>query len=281
MTAATQIPMTMQTMTVRGLRLAYADAGGPGEPVLALHGHFGRARQFAGLAASLAPEFRVIALEQRAHGQSDRDDDLTPDAYTADAAAFVRELGRGPLPVLGHSMGGVVGFRMAARHPELVRSLIVEEGGALNRRPEVAHPVLDVRDWPRRAPTLGELRRRVEARGIPDAGYFLESAVELPDGWGFLFDYEDMVRSQELLIGDWWPDWLGSTCPALLVHGLDSGILPTSMARDMAERRPNTILREFPHCGHWVHDDAPSEFASAVREFLTARTGTAPSGTAR
>ncbi|MGG2461345.1 alpha/beta fold hydrolase [Streptomyces sp. RGM 3693] len=262
--------MTMETVTVRGRRLAYADSGGPGVPVLALHGHFGRARAFAGLAAALAPEFRVIALEQRGHGLSAHDDDMSPDAYVADAAAFVRARGLGPLVLLGHSMGGVVAFRLAARHPELARALIIEEAGALNRRPEVAHPVLDVRDWPRRAPTLGELRRQVEARGIPDASYFLESAVERPDGWGFLFGHEDMVRSQEALIGDWWPDWLATNCPALLLHGLDSFVLPTSMAREMAERRPATTLREFPGCGHWLHGDDPAGFATAVREFLTA-----------
>ena len=99
-------------------------------------------------------------------------------------------------------------------------------------------------------------------------GYFLDSAVEYSDGWGFLFGYEDMMRSQEALIGDWWSDWLASTCPALLVHGLDSFVLPTAMARQMAARRPVTELREFSGCGHWVHDDDPDGFASAVRGFL-------------
>jgi esterase len=254
--------------TVRGLRLAFVDSGGDGTPLLALHGHFGRARSSAPLAAALAPEYRVIALEQRGHGHSERDGDFSPDAYMADAAEFLRGLDLGPLIVLGHSMGGVVAHRLAARHPDLVRALVVEEGGALNRQPEIPHPVLDVRDWPRRAPTLADLRRQVEDRGIPDASYFLESAAEYPDGWGFLFDYDDMVKSQQALIGDWWSDWLASTCPALLIHGLDSFVLPTTMARQMAARRPSTTLREFPGCGHWVHDDAPTAFAQAVRDFL-------------
>lgn len=100
----------------------------------------------------------------------------------------------------------------------------------------------------------------------------MESAVEHPDGWGFLFDYADMMSSQQALVGDWWPDWLGSHCPALLVHGTDSFILSTAMARGMAERRPNTVLRELPGCGHWVHDDDPDGFAEAVRDFLAAVT---------
>ncbi|MFI6738976.1 alpha/beta fold hydrolase [Nonomuraea sp. NPDC050451] len=261
---------TVQTFIhVRGLRLAWIDFGGAGTPILALHGHFGRARTFATLAADLAPDYRVIALEQRAHGHSGRGDgDLSQDAYVADAAEFVRRLGLGPLIVLGHSMGGVTAFHLAARHPELVRALIVEEGGADNRPPHIPHPVLDVSDWPRRTATLAELRGRIEAYGIPDAGYFLESAVEHPDGWGLLFDYDDMMASQQALVGDWWAQWLGSACPALLVHGLDSFVLPTAMARQMAERRPNTVLRELPGCGHWVHDEDPTAFARAVREFL-------------
>ncbi|PRX98883.1 alpha/beta fold hydrolase [Allonocardiopsis opalescens] len=254
--------------TVRGLRLAYLDHGGPGTPLLVLHGHFGRARHLAYLGGALAPGHRVIALEQRAHGRSGRDGDLSPDAYVADAAAFLRGLGTGPAVVLGHSMGGVVAFRLAARYPELVSALVVEEGGACNRPPEVPHPVLDVRGWPRRAPTLRGLADAVRAQGVPDPAYFLESAAEFPDGWGFLFDYEDMVESQRLLVGDWWADWLGSSCPALLVHGADSSVLPTAVAREMARRRPATRLEVFEGCGHWVHDDDPSGFAAAVRRFL-------------
>ncbi|TDD47515.1 alpha/beta hydrolase [Nonomuraea terrae] len=260
--------MTERYATVRGLRLAWLDAGAGDVVVLALHGHFGRARMFAHLAGALGPRYRVIALEQRGHGHSGRDGDFGPDAYVADAAAFLRDLGAGPVVVLGHSMGGVVAFRLAARHPELVRALVVEEGGAVNRPPDVPDPVLDVSDWPRRAPTLDALRRAIEARGIPDAGYFLDSAVERPDGWGLLFDLDDMMASQRALVGDWWADWLGSACPALLVHGLDSFVLPTALARRMAARRPGAVLREFPGCGHWVHDDDPAGFARAVREFL-------------
>ncbi|MFD0886794.1 alpha/beta fold hydrolase [Streptosporangium algeriense] len=253
---------------VNGRRLAYVDYGGDGVPILAMIGHFGRARMFAPLAAALAPAYRVISLEQRGHGHSDTDGDFSREAYVADAAAFVRHLALSPVITLGHSMGGVTAYQLAARHPELVRALVIEEAGAYNRQPEIPHPVLDVTGWPRRTATLRELRRQVEAHGIPDASYFMESAVEHADGWGFLFDFGDMMASQRALVGDWWGDWLGSRCPALLVHGTDSFILPTTMVRQMAERRPNTVLRELSGCGHWVHDDDPDGYATAVCDFL-------------
>ncbi len=163
-------------------------------------------------------------------------------------------------------------YQLAARHPELVRAMIVVDAGARNQQPDMPHPVLDVRDWPRRSATLAELRRQVTSRGIPAAvaDYFLESAVEHPDGWGLLFDYADMMDSQHALVGDWWPDWLASDCPALLVHGADNFVLPTAMAEEMARKRPDTRLEVLPGCGHWVHDDDPAGFARTVRDFLDA-----------
>ncbi|MFD5320810.1 alpha/beta fold hydrolase [Streptomyces sp. NPDC127098] len=255
---------TAHPVTVRGTDLSYVDFGGPGAPLLALHGHFGRARGLAALAARLAPAHRVIALEQRAHGSATPVADVRPDAYLADAAAFLTDhLRAGPPPVLGHSMGGNVAYRLAAHHPDLVSRLVVIEGPARNEP-----PVLDTRDWPRRAAGLAELRALLTERVGQVADYFLESAAEHPDGWGLSFDPETLLRSQRALLGDWWPDWLGSTCPALLLHGGESTVLPSALAREMAARRPDTRLVTFPGRGHWVHDEDPGGVAGAILAFL-------------
>jgi pimeloyl-ACP methyl ester carboxylesterase len=76
----------------------------------------------------------------------------------ADAAAVIDRLGTDPVIVLGHSLGGITAYQLAARHPELVRALIIEDIGAVMRQPEVPHPVLDVRGWPRSAATPGGAR---------------------------------------------------------------------------------------------------------------------------
>ncbi|GAB2903164.1 alpha/beta fold hydrolase [Streptomyces mayteni] len=257
-------------VTLNGTPLSYVDFGGPGAPLLALHGHFGRARGWAALAAELAQAHRVIALEQRAHGRAEPVADVRPDAYLADAAAFLDHLGLGPLPVLGHSMGGAVAYRLAARRPDLVTRLVVLDSPAHN-----APPVLDPRPWPRRAATLAELNRLLAERVGPVAGYFLESAAEHPDGWGLLFDADTLLRSQRALLGDWWPDWLGGAArPALLLHGEESTVLPTARAREMAARRPNTELVTFPGLGHWLHDENPAGVAGAIGAFLAGQDGT-------
>jgi pimeloyl-ACP methyl ester carboxylesterase len=125
------------------------------------------------------------------------------------------------------------------------------------RRPEVPNPVLDISGWPPFAPTWEALAEMIRAHGVPNAEYFLRSAVTGEQGWRLLFDYEELMAVQHHGLGDWWSDWLGSTCPALLLHGQHSTLLSTEMAHQMIRRRPHTHLVEFPAAGHWIHDDDP------------------------
>ncbi|MEK8173222.1 alpha/beta fold hydrolase [Streptomyces sp. M19] len=62
------------------------------------------------------------------------------DAYVADAAALLDALGLGPLPVVAHSTSGVIAYHLAARHPELVEALVIEDIGAVTGPPVVARP---------------------------------------------------------------------------------------------------------------------------------------------
>jgi pimeloyl-ACP methyl ester carboxylesterase len=214
---------------------------------------------------------RLIALDQRGHGMADHGGPFTREEFVADAAAAIDALGLGPVLVLGHSLGGITAYQLAARHPELVRALVIEDVGAVMRNPEVEHPMLDVRGWPTRSPSLVALAEAIKARGVPDASYFLQSAVPEDDGWQLLFDPDEMMDVQRHGLGDWWPDWLGSSCPALLLRGARSTLLPSGLAADMVHRRPNTTLVELPAAGHWIHDDDPDGCADAILDFLALR----------
>ncbi|MEV4684387.1 alpha/beta hydrolase [Streptomyces kurssanovii] len=241
-----------------GHRLSYLDFGGPGRPLLALHGHFCEGRTFTALAAALAPDWRVIALDQRGHGRSDRTPGYDRDGYVRDAAALLEHLGLDGVVVLGHSLGGVNAYQLAARHPHLVRALVIEDVGAV-----VADDLSFCLSWPRRAPTRAAL---VEALG--DSVRYLADAIrEHPDGWGLAFEPQDMVTSHGQVRGDHWDDWLASDCPTLLVHGTHSDVLGAEQAAAMTAHRKHTRLVSLP-TGHTVHDTAPADFATAVREFL-------------
>lgn len=246
---------------VGGRKLSYLDFGGPGRPLVALHGHYNEASAFAPLAAALTPRWRVIALDQRGHGESDRARSYERDEYVADVAAFHRHLGVGAVAVLGHSLGGVNAYQFAARHPDRVSALVVEDIGA----------VVDS-DWSftTRLPGVTPSREALVAALGATAPYLECSFRQTAQGWGFSFGIADTVASQKALNGDHWNDWISVSCPTLLVRGTRSDELSADHANEMAARRAGRVrLAELP-AGHVVHHDAPAQFAETVIGFLSA-----------
>lgn len=122
----------MPTITVNDTRLYYEDTGGPGEPVVFSHGLLWNTTLFAPQVAALSDRYRCIAYDHRGQGRSadDARQVIDMDLLTADAVALIRALDIGPVHFCGLSMGGFIGMRLAARHPELVRSLILCETSA-------------------------------------------------------------------------------------------------------------------------------------------------------
>lgn len=243
-------------------RIAYRDYGGVGPNLLALHGTFSRGATFDPLASALAGSCRVVTIDQRGHGLSDRAPDYTRAGYVADVEAVIEQLKLGPAIVLGHSLGGINAYQLAARRPDLVRALVVEDIGAV-----VASDFSFLASWPRRFPTFRALHAFLR-QNMNSIDYFLESAHEFDDGWGFRWTADDMIATAREASGDWWQDWLASSCPALLILGHTSFALSTDHARDVAKRRPNTRLVEAPHCGHTIHDEDPDLFNRTVKEFV-------------
>ncbi|MCX4691978.1 alpha/beta hydrolase [Streptomyces sp. NBC_01408] len=251
-------PLPGVVVTEDGRRLAYTDFGGPGAPLLALHGHFQDGRTFERLAREVGPRWRVITLDQRGHGESDRAGEYTREGYVADAAAVLEQLGLGPAVVLGHGLGGVTAYQLAARRPDLVRAVVVEDIGAV-----VEGDLSFALGWPRRAGT-----RDGFLAGVGSSAPDLEGSVrEYADGWGAACAVEDVVESQRGLNGDHWGDWLAVRSPTLLVRGDRSGVLSAEHAREMTLRRAGVRMVELP-AGHAVRVGDAEGFFAAVRGFL-------------
>lgn len=110
------------------------NAGAPGIPVLGLHGITANHRSFRGLGEAL--DRHLLALDQRGRGAS-RD---LPEPYAFaqladDAARALDAAGMDEVIVAGHSMGGFVATRLAQRHPDRVRGLVLIDGGVPLRPP--------------------------------------------------------------------------------------------------------------------------------------------------
>jgi 3-oxoadipate enol-lactonase len=125
---------------VNDTELHYEDTGGSGEPILFSHGLLWNVALFAPQMAALKDRYRCIAYDHRGQGQSADDPRkvIDMDLLTQDAVALIKALSLGPVHFCGLSMGGFVGMRLAARHPSLVRSLILCDTSSEPEPPENA-----------------------------------------------------------------------------------------------------------------------------------------------
>jgi lipase len=113
---------------VAGGSLRVAGWPGSGTPVLAIHGITSSSRSWPFLADEV--DHPVWAPDLRGRGRSNRlPGEVGMAAHAEDCAAVVRAVSDEPVVVVGHSMGGFVATVLAARHPELVRALVLVDGG--------------------------------------------------------------------------------------------------------------------------------------------------------
>lgn len=121
----------MPRIDVNGTELFYrVDGQGP-ETVLMAHGLLMDHSMFDAQVAHLATRYRVVRYDHRGQGDSaPARSGLDLDTLCTDAAALIDRLGDGPVHFVGMSMGGFVGLRLAARHPNKVRSLILIDTSA-------------------------------------------------------------------------------------------------------------------------------------------------------
>lgn len=242
------------------LTFSWLDAGGGGPLLVALHAHWMEAATFCRLAEDLAPGWRVVALDQRGHGHSSHAATYTRQDYLGDLEAFLAELHtKSPIVLLGNSLGGINALQFAAKHPNMVRGLVLEDIAV-----EIATDIGFVRAWSGAFPTRDALAEAVGPRMRP---YLEDSFRAGVDGWHLAFDPEDMVRSQESLKGDYWQEWLSTTCPVLIIRGRDSRVTTPEGLEEMARRRARSAFVELEG-GHVVHQDNPESFASELRFFL-------------
>lgn len=120
----------IRTFQHDGLRLAYREQG-EGDPVLLIHGFASSSYVnwvSPGWFQTLTEAgYRVIAIDDRGHGQSEKSHepaDYTPSLMAGDAVALLDHLGIGKAHVMGYSMGARIAAFMALEHPSHVHSLI-------------------------------------------------------------------------------------------------------------------------------------------------------------
>lgn len=117
-------------VTLDGLRFHYRDYGGTGRPLVLLHGLASNSRWWLLVGPLLAKRFRVVALDQRGHGESDKPDNgYEFETVAGDLAGFIDALELERPIVVGHSWGSEVALQYAASYPDRPAGVVLTEGG--------------------------------------------------------------------------------------------------------------------------------------------------------
>ena len=164
---------------------SYGNTLGSHPPLVFLHGLFGSAANWHGIATALKGDHRIIVPDLRNHGRSPHADDVSYPAMVADVVRLLDRLDLAPVTVIGHSMGGKTAMQLALTHTARLDRLVVADIAP------VAYPnrfatVLTALD---RLP-LAALERRDDANtrlvdDIPEPGvraYLLQNLVRTKDG---------------------------------------------------------------------------------------------------
>lgn len=272
--------VTDEIIEMRGLRFHYRDwpSSSPGAPSLVLlHGYTGHARSWDAFAEAMTDRYRVLALDQRGHGETDwaGAGHYGIDAMTEDLRTFVAALGLRGFTLLGLSMGGMVSMDYAGgRPPELAALVIVDIGPELvssgAERIRDAQQLSDV--FASREAAFAAARA---ANALPPEAHQRDRVYNnlmLTEDGHWTWRYDRVLRSvRELRPRDaetGWRSCADIAVPTLLIRGALSDILAPEVAERMIGTIPGARLTTVADSGHSVPLDAPEGFLAAARAFL-------------
>jgi pimeloyl-ACP methyl ester carboxylesterase len=259
-------------LVVNGLRLHCLDWGGEGRPpLLLLHGFTGHAHAWDTLSIALQPHFRVLALDQRGHGDSDPAEAYSPQLAYEDLLGVVDQLGLNRFAIVGLSMGGRNGMYYASRQPGRVERLVVVDIG-----PEISAKASAPSSGPPEPDTWESIEQAARhlLRGNPDPGihYYrwvaAHSLRQREDG-ALVWKWHPSVKTRRSTGDvDWWAVVRAITAPTLVLRGEHSTVLDRDVAERMAKELPQGRFVEIPAAVHTLHEDNPEAVLAALRQFL-------------
>ena len=270
-----------ELIELRGLRFHYRDwtsqqANGP--DLVLLHGYTGHCRSWDAFAKVMSKQYRVLALDQRGHGETEwaPADQYGTMEMVADLDAFVSALRLESFVLLGLSMGGMVAIAYAGTRPAQLERLVI-----VDIAPEIAaEGIRNIQHSVARSDVFDSVEdafRRARADNpVPPEGHHYDrvrASLMRTDEGKWTYRYDRALRDPgnqrlRLAVEEGWDSVASFNVPTLLIRGEHSPFLSRDVADKFVSIATNCQLVEVPGSGHPVPLDKPEGVLDAVQTFL-------------
>lgn len=253
----------MQVLSRDSVRLAYEEQGSGSPPMLLVHGWSCDHTYFAPQAEHFGKHHRVISVDLRGHGASDTpEQEYTMAGFADDLAFLCEQLGVDRPVVVGHSMGGVIAFEMAARHPDLVGAVVA-----------IDSPLVPPAALAAMIPGFVEGLRSPDyqnvTRDFVNNLLFLptddsERKVQIADGMAGAHQHV-MASAMECIFScDTAASAAGCQAPALLINAA----APLADLDRLREMCPHVMIGQTVGAGHFNQLEVPDQVNAMIERFM-------------
>ena len=285
-------PKMLRVPGADGLELNVLEWSQDGTPMLLIHGFSNEAHIWDDFVETVAPFYRVLAMDLRGHGDSDWHPEgaYEYDDHVRDLEHLLDHLGIERVVLVAHSLGGRASMLFSGRHPERVAGLVIVDSApeldargttrismdtAQNQEPSFAttaqYEQMLVHAYPAATPRAV---RRMAQHGLreSEAGHLvlkmdarMRTAMAVDDeDWAKKLAERDERYREEM-----WACLGRIQAPTLVVRGAASDIVSAEIADRMVDEvLPNGELAVVGQAGHSVMTDNPQGFAEAVGRFV-------------
>lgn len=245
---------------------------GTGSPVVIVHGLFGSKRNWSSIAKQLGRTHRIIAVDQRNHGDSPWADEHTYPDMAADLAELIRKHADGRATVIGHSMGGKAAMALALADPDLVERLVVVDiapapsGGTLI---DYVHTMaaLDLTDFTRRSEVEAALTDSIPEPAI--RAFLAQNVATGEDGLRWQLNLKALADNFDAILE--FPDYDDASAYPGQTHFIAGGrsdYIQPHHQTEIERLFPGAAIDVIADAGHWVHAEQPKAFIETIHRLL-------------